>query len=226
MKWSITLVIFYLLLLPTNGYSQKDESMLITQIDGNRYTRKNYDKKGKLKNYQSIEVGSLKTSAGIMEVKMTVITYSEKNNMKSASQTVIRCDPKAGEVLMGIFPFAGGANNRSLKVELAKKVKLYPQGWRGKTVLEDFSFDLKFEGGAAGFFGTESKVSLTDRKVSKVNDDLYGISGKMTLKAYVFGIKISTIYYNYFEEIRTGTGIVRQKITETNGNYFTIELKN
>ncbi len=31
--------------------------------------------------------------------------------------------------------------------------------------------------------------------------------------------------YNYFEEIKTETGIVQQKSTETNGSYFTIELK-
>ena len=53
----------------------------------------------------------------------------------------------------------------------------------------------------------------------------YVVSGKMTLKAYVLGIKISTIEYNYFEDIKNGTGIVRQKFTEDNGNYFTIEIK-
>ena len=222
MKFSI--LIFCLFLLPASGFSQKDDSMLITQIDGNRYIRKNYDKKGNLKQYQSIDAGNLKTSAEIMEVKMTVTSYDKNNNLKGASQTVIRCDPEAGEVLMGIFPFAGGASNKSLKIELPKNNKLYPAGWRDKTTIEDFSFDLKFEGGAAGFFGTESQVSLTDRKVSKVSDNLYRISGSMTLKAYVFGVKISTTRYNYFEEIKSGTGIVRQKFTESNGNYFTIEL--
>ena len=47
----------------------------------------------------------------------------------------------------------------------------------------------------------------------------------MTLKAYVLGIKISNVEYQYFEEIVEKVGIVRQKFTERNGNYFTIELK-
>lgn len=214
-----------LFLLPLLGLAQNEEGMLIYQIDGNRYYRKNYDENNKLISYQSIEVGSLKTSAEKVEAKLTVITYDEKDNMKGASQTVITCDPEASEVMMGIFPFAGGATNKSLKIELPKNGTLYPKGWREKTALEDYTFQLNFEGGAAGFFGTESSVSFTGRKVSQPKEGVFRIAGKMTMKAYILGIKISTIKYDYWEEFEKEAGIVRQKFTEENGNYFTVEIK-
>lgn len=225
MKVFLAILANFLLLLPCTGFAQNDEGMLISQIDGNRYYRKKYDDKGKLKGYQSIEVGSLKINTEEVEAKMTVTTYDKNSNVKGASQTIIRCNPEAGEVMMGIFPFAGGATNKSLKIELPKNNKLYPEGWRGKGVLEDFTFKLKFIGGAAGFFGTESEVSFSDRKVSQTKEGLYRISGKMALKAYVLGLRISTTRYNYFEEIKIGVGIVKQMFSETNGNYFTVELK-
>lgn len=217
--------IILLLLIPFVGISQSDGGMLIFQIDGNRYFRKNFNGKNKLMSYQSIEVGSLKKDDQKIEAKLTVITYDADDNMKGASQTVISCNPDASEVMMGIFPFAGGATNKSLKIALPKNKKLYPSDWQGKNSLDDFDFQLKFQDGAAGFFGTESQVVFSERKVVKIDEGTFRISGKMKLKAYVIGINISTINYDYWEEIKNGVGIVRQKFSESNGNYFAVELK-
>ena len=225
MKIWFFILISFIGLFPSTGFTQEDEGMLISHIDGNRYIRKDFDKSGKLKSYQAIEVGSLNKIDDKIEAKLTVITYDVNGNMKGASQTVISCDPEAKEVMMGIFPFAGGAVNKSLKVELPEGRDLYPDGWRKETDLGDFNFKLSFEGGAAGFFGTESRVAFTDRKVTEPGEGIFRVSGKMTFKAYVLGIKISTIEYNYFEDIKNGPGIIRQKFTESNGNYFTIEIK-
>ena len=226
MNGNIFKKIILFLLIPISGFSQSDEGMLIFQIDGNRYFRKNFDGNDKLISYQSIEVGSLKKDDQKIEAKLTVVTYDADDNMKGASQTVITCDPEASEVMMGIFPFAGGATNKSLKIELPKSGALYPAGWREKEVLGDYTFQMKFEGGAALFFGTESSVEFSDRKVSQQGNGVFRISGKMTLKAYVLGIRISTINYDYSEDFEKETGIVRQKFLEGNGNYFTVEIKN
>jgi hypothetical protein len=68
-------------------------------------------------------------------------------------------------------------------------------------------------------------VSFTVRKVSQPSEGVFRIAGKMTMKAYVLRIKISTIKYDYSEDFKKDTGIVRQKFTEDNGNYFTVEIK-
>jgi hypothetical protein len=209
--------------LPWLGFAQSNTGMLLSQIDGNRYLRKNYDKNAKLKSYQTIEVGSLEVGLEKIEAKLTVITYDSDDNLKAAAQTIVSCSPTEGQVIMGIFPFAGGPANKSLNVEMPKSKKLYPAGWKEKDSLEDFKFQLKFQKGAAGFLGTESQVSFVGRKVRPISDNLFRISGKMLVEAYILGIRLSSFKYDYSEEIADGIGIVREKFTESNGNYFTIE---
>jgi hypothetical protein len=222
-KWLaiLTLTAF---LFHGQALAQGSEGMLIYQIDGNRYLRKNYDAKGVLKNYQTIEVGKLNVSKGVIESKMTVISYGKNDKLLNASQTTIRCNPEAQEVLMGIFPFAGGKSNQSLKIEMPEGEGLYPAGWQQKSTLPDFNFRLKLKGGAAGFFGTESRTAISERKVSPQRDGTYRVSGKMKLTALVAGFRISTTVYDYAEDIDPKKGIVRQDFRENNGAYFTIEL--
>ena len=112
-KWLITLTCMAVL-MQGQAFAQGSNGMLIYQIDGNRYLRKNYDAKGVMKNYQTIEVGKLSVSKGIIKSKMTVLSYDKNDNQLNDSQTTIRCNPAAQEVLMGIFPFADGKSNQSL----------------------------------------------------------------------------------------------------------------
>lgn len=224
MKKRLTVLSLALFLLPGQVFAQGAQGMLIYKIEGNRYLRKNYDAKGILKNYQTIEVGKLNINDGIIESKMTVLSYDEEDNLLSASQTTIRCNAEAQEVLMGVFPFAGGKSNKSLKIEISKGNELYPSGWQQVNTLPDFNFRLKLEGGAAGFFGTESRTVISQRKVSPQPEGAYRVSGKMTLKAFVAGIRISTTVYDYVEDITPEKGIVRQNFRANDGEYFTISL--
>ena len=204
--------------------AQGIEEMLLYQIEGNQYLRKNFDAQGHMKNYQTIDVGELKFSTGIIESKMTVVNYDRKGNLLSASQTTIRCNPEEREVLMGVFPFAGAKSDKALKIELKKGASLYPNDWFNKNSLPDFNFKLQVEGGVAGFLGTESQTAITQRKVMLQPNGLYKVSGKMTLNAYLAGINISTTVYDFFEYIDLLKGIVWQKFVNSNGEYFTIEL--
>lgn len=223
-KRYLFILVCLLFLLPLDGFTQNEEGMLIFQIDGNRYYRKNYDGNDKLISYQAIEVGSIKASAERVEAKLTVVTYDTNDNMKDASQTVITCDPATSEIIMGIFPFAGGAANTSVEIEPEGNSQIYPEDWREQNTLRDFVFNLDFKGGAAGFFGTSSKVSFTERSVNKSSENTYRVSGNMTLAAYIMGVRVSTIEYRYFEDLDQEAGIVYQKFTEKNGNYFTIRI--
>jgi uncharacterized protein DUF3108 len=213
-------------LLTINLLSAQDvDGMLIFQVDGNRYMRKNFDKNGKLKNYQTIEVGKTKAEGDKIEAKMTVITYEVDGTLKDASQSNLVCNPKTKQVLMGIFPFAGGKSKKSLVVEMDDGEIMYPSNWRQFSELKDFNFSLNFSGGAAGFFGTKSDVSISNRKVMKLKD-IFGVSGKLTMKAYVLGIRIAKIEYDFYEEIDVEKGIISQKFTEKDGDYFTTEIIN
>lgn len=218
----LTIMVFQLVTI-NSLFAQDDEGMVIFQVDGNRYMRKNFDKSGKLKNYQTIEVGKIKKEVKKLETKMTVITYEPDGTLKDASQSNLVCTPETKQVLMGIFPFAGGKSKQSLVVKMDDGAIMYPTNWRQFSELKDFNFSLNFSGGAAGFFGTKSNVSITNRKVMKLKN-IFGVSGKLSMKAYVLGIRVSKIEYDYYEEIDLEKGIISQKYIEKNGDYFTIEI--
>lgn len=221
---SLILIVMVFQLATINSLSAQDDAeMLIFQVDGNTYMRKNFDKDGKLKNYQTIEVGKIKTVAGKLETKMTVITYKPDGTLKDASQSNLVCTPETKQVLMGIFPFAGGKSKKSLVVKMDDGAIMYPANWRQLSELKDFNFSLNFSGGAAGFFGTKSNVSIYDRKVMKLKN-IFGVSGKLSMKAYTIGIRVAKIEYDFYEEIDIEKGIVSQKYTEKNGDYFTTEI--
>ena len=116
------------------------------------------------------------------------------------------------QVLMGIFPFAGGKSKKSLVVKMNDGAIMYPANWRQLSELKDFNFHLNLKGGAIGFLGAKSTVSISNRKVMPLKKT-FGVSGKVTIKAYALGIRISTIKYDFFEEIDVEKGIVRQKFT-------------
>lgn len=220
---TISMIMVFQLAAINSLSAQDEEGMLIFQLDGNRYMRKNFDKNGKLKNYQTIEVGKIKTEAGKIETKMTVITYEPDGTLKDASQSNLVCTPETKQVLMGIFPFAGGKSKKSLVVKMDDGAILYPANWRQLSELKDFNFSLNFSGGAVGFFGTKSNVSISNRKVMKLKN-IFGVSGKLSMKAYALGIRVSNIEYDFYEEIDVEKGIVSQKYTEKDGDYFTTEI--
>lgn len=202
---------------------QTGEGMLIFQVDGNRYVRKNFKRNDNLITYQTLEIGKIKAFDEKIETKLTVITYFPDGTLKEASQTNLVCTPESKQVLMGIFPFAGTKTKNSLEVEMDDNAILYPSGWRQLSELKDFNFHLNLKGGAIGFLGAKSTVSISNRKVKPLKKT-FGVSGKVIIKAYALGIRISTIKYDFFEEIDAEKGIVKQKFTEQNGDYFTVEI--
>lgn len=202
---------------------QSEDGMLIFQVDGNRYMRKNFNKENELLSYQTIEIDTARSIDGKIETKMTVVTYEKDGTLKGTSQTNLVCSPDSRQVLMGVFPFAGNKSKTSMIVKMSDNTILYPTDWKRKSALKNFNFSLDFKGGAVGFFGTKSTVSIANRKVMFL-EKTFGVSGNITIKAYVLGIKVSTIKYDYFEEIDIEKGIVRQKFTEDNGEYFTVEI--
>lgn len=221
-RW-FALVFVFQLITSHSLIGQTENGMLIFQIDGNRYMRKNFNKENELQTYQTIEVGRTTSNNGNIETKMTVITYEKDGTLKDASQTNLICSPDLRQVLLGVFPFAGNKSKRSMIVKMNKGAILYPTDWTALEQLEDFIFSLNFKGGAVGFFGTKSEISITNRKVMPL-EKTFGVSGEISIKAFVLGIKVSTIRYDFFEEIDVQRGIVQQKYTEDNGGYFTLEI--
>ncbi|MEZ4848200.1 MAG: hypothetical protein R3B93_06200 [Bacteroidia bacterium] len=209
---------------PSGGFAQNQEGMLIYQIDGNHYRKDNYDKNGKPDSYQIIQVGNVIKAEQRVEAKLTVLNYKNNGDLKDASQTTITCNPEARQVLVGIFPFIAEKSRKNIIVKMQDGNIFYPSGWQQKLELEDFSLNLEIKGGTAGFLGANSHIAITNRKVNQLSAQIYQISCKITLKAFIGGINVSTVHYELQEEIHNQTGIIKQTFTEKSGAYFILRL--
>ena len=224
------LIILLLVLILTDSqsiYAQKNKQMLIFQIEGNNYIKKNYDKKGELINSQTFVVGKIRKNKELYIMSLKTYLYNNKGEFEDSTSTKYICKPTDNKVLMNIFPFGNFSSNKTVKVALSYG-DLYPENIVEGGKLDQVIFSAFIEGGTAGAFGSSTKINIFDRQIVKVNDNqgIYHITSKIEIKAYLYGIKIGTISYLVEEIISKQKGILEQTFKKNTGEYFTIKLNN
>lgn len=225
---SFLLLILLIQLSSKTIVAQGNKQMFMFQVDGNNYTKKSYDKKGKLKSSQIFKVGEVKKDEGLHTMPLKVYSYDKNNKLKDSAETKYTCKPSAGEIFMNVFPFAEFSVNKTVKIELNSGNAFYPATWETGQEIADISFSLSLEGGVLGTFGTSSKIRIYDRKIT-AHDTLkntYTITAKMEVKAYMFGLRMDTIEFTIEETVHPQKGIIKQYFKESTGEYFTIKLTN
>jgi hypothetical protein len=207
--------------------AQHNKQMFMFQIDGNNYEKKSYDKKGKLKSSQIFKVGKVKKEKEQYSMPLKVYAYDKHGKLKDSAKTEYTCKPSNHQVLMNVFPFAEYSANKTVKIELNNGNEFYPANWETGKDIQEISFELTLEGGVLGAFGTSSKIKIYDRKITTYDSvsNTYTITAKMQIKAYMFGVRMDTIEYTIKETVHPQKGIVTQYFRQSNGEYFTIELK-
>ncbi len=207
--------------------AQQEEQMLIFQIDGNKYIKKNYDKDKKLINSQIYKMGEVAKKKGFYTMPLKVYTYDKNDKLKDSSEAKYICNLPAGEIFMNVFSITELKANKTVKIELGSSNKFYPNSWQTGLKIADISFTLKVEGGVLGAFGTNSKVRLYDRKITSYDtlNNTYSITGKMEVMAYMFGLRLDTIDSTIKESVHPQKGIIQQYLKESTGKYFTINLQ-
>lgn len=227
-KKYISKIIFTLMLLfaVQSLTAQQEEQMLIFQIDGNNYIKKNYDKNKKLINSQTFIVGKIIINKEQYVMPLKIYLYNKKGELEDSAITNYSCNPSDSKVLMNIFPFGNFSSDKTVKVALSNG-ELYPENIVEGGNLDEVAFSASIEGGVAGAFGSSTKIKIYNRKIIKVNANqgTYHITSKIEIKAYMFGIKLGTITYLVDEVISKKKGILEQKFKEDTGEYFTINLK-
>lgn len=205
--------------------AQQDNEMLIFQIDGNTYEKKSYDKKGKLSASQVFVVGKIKLAGQQYVMPLKVYLYDKNGELKDSLNTKYTCNPSNKKVLMNIFSFADFSSDKTVKVDLHNG-DFYPTKVSAGNEFADIEFSLSIEGGMAGAFGSSSKVKIYERKITGIDTpkDTYTISSKIEIKAYAFGIRLTTLNYVVSETINKQRGILEQSFKEDTGEYFTIKL--
>ncbi|MBD98799.1 MAG: hypothetical protein CMO34_03065 [Verrucomicrobia bacterium] len=208
-------------------FAQESKEMLILQMEGNNYLRESFDEAGKIIRKDLLKVGKLNESKDQLSVKVKVYNYGKSGNIEDSSETKYTCNPKDEKILMNIFPFAAFSSDKTVKVQLNSKFGLYPSPMKVDSTLDDIAFTVSIEGGTLGFFGTNSKGTISNRKVVVYDptSNVYTLLSRITIKSFLFGLNFNTISYAVKEKIHSNKGVLQQVFKEPSGEYFTIKLK-
>jgi len=215
-------ILILITLIRTTVYGQGKE-MFIEQIAGKKIVRENFDKNGDLQGKQIFLIGKLIQDAGIYKVDVVTELYNKSGELDEKYSTTYKCSPKDFDVLLNVFPFTD-PNDKKIKVDVTSKdfKQLYEIG--NDEDLKDIHLKMRVESGLLSFFGSKSLITIKDRERKLVNTSII-INSKVVIVAYMMGIKIKTIKYR-IEEYLTGNFILqRQKFTEDDGAYFTMEYE-
>ncbi|MEO7087469.1 MAG: hypothetical protein ABIZ51_01605 [Bacteroidia bacterium] len=223
---NIILVVVALILNTCSCFSQDTQGMFMYQVDGNKYEKLNYDKKGSVISKQIIEAGKIQKKGNKYILPVKIISYNEAGKLENTYETNYSCEPSAGKLFIHIFPLSDKQNYTNVSVKLLTEDDFYPIGMSTKNPLPDISFSMNSEGGLLGFFGANSKIKISDRKITNegMKSKNYHIKEKIEIKAYMFGVKIKDINYTVEEIFNQVTGIVKQEYKESSGEYFVITL--
>ena len=220
-KASLTILIC-LQMISALLYGQEKE-MFIEQIAGRKIVRENFDKNGDLKGKQIFIIGALKQDGETYKVDIVTEMYDEDGQLDEKYTTTYRCNPNAFDVLLNVFPFTD-PNNKKIKIEVtsADFQQLYELSKGEK--LNDLHLKMSVESGVLSFFGSKSLVTLKNRKKKVVNQSVK-IRSEAVIEAYVMGIRIKTLNYVVEEYLTTDFVLQRQRFTENDGAYFTMNYE-
>jgi hypothetical protein len=208
--------------------AQQSRQMLLFEIDGNRYEKRNFNKEGELQSFQRLLVGSIEENDDAYRLPIELYSYNAEGELQDSTKTIYICEPGEKKVLLNIFSFTDYAEGSKIKVNLLDTNAFYPAapdpGWE----MEPIEFALNIDKGLVGFLGGKSKITMDDRRVVP-NDTLqtgqYQINSSVNIGVYVWGIKVKGFGYRVIEIIDGKRGIVWQKFTsEDDSSYFVIRL--
>ncbi len=223
---NIILVAVAVILNTCSSFSQDTQSMFMYQVDGNKYEKTSFGKKGNITSTQKIEAGTVQKKGSKYILPVKLFSYDEDGKLKDTYETNYSCDPSSGKLFMHVFPLSDIQKHTNVSVRLLSENDFYPIGMRGKDTLPDIFFSMDIESGVLSFFGANSKIKISDRKIftEERESQNYYIKEKIEIKAYLFGLKINTINYVVDEIFNPVTGIIKQEYKENSGAYFIITL--
>ncbi|WP_445955763.1 hypothetical protein [Yeosuana sp.] len=218
-SFSIILCQISLFLISGTGLKAQNE-MLISQLSKRTVTRKNFDEKGKLINYQTFQIGNIKQVKKYYEIQVDTELFDENGKSTDKYTTSYRCKPEESSTIVMVFPFY---NPKKMATEINTTSKNFKELYDLKD-LEEIELEINFDSGLLNFFGSKSKIKIYDRNL--VTDGATKtIRSKLIAKAYALGIRIKQFEYTLVEKLTNENLLSFQKFTEEDGSYFTMTYK-
>tara|TARA_R110001592_G_scaffold68626_1_gene210278 strand:- start:35902 stop:36558 length:657 start_codon:yes stop_codon:yes gene_type:complete len=195
------------------------QDMLIEQIAGKEVVRKTFNDDKELTAKQVFKVGELQTTGNQLSVQLQVSLFDEDGELEDKYLTKFTCEPGKSDVLLAVFPFARQGNAEYVIEASSPGFKrLYDFDADDKT-LPNLSLEMSIESGVLSFFGSKSVVAISDRKVSTSSSG-FTLTSRLTIKAYMWGLKVKTITYQVTEKLDKNQRLISQVFREEDGSYF------
>lgn len=214
------LLTFFFLLCAFNAVTQ--DNMLITQMADSKIIRKSYSANGSLESKQHFRVSGLDTVKGELKTNVKVKLYNEKGALQDQYITNYTCNPHKSDMLLAIYPFAK-QGNASYKIEASSEdfSNLYDFS-ENSGKLQPIEITMHFKPGVLGFFGSKNHIRIKDRRL-KVANEKFHLNATLTIKTYMWGIRLNTIHYALKEQFTSDKTLVQQKFKHEDGSYFLIK---
>lgn len=213
------ILFFSLLLIPFASMKAQDKAMLIEQIESKKITRESFDKKGKLTGKQIFTAGKMTPSGGTFFINIKTELYDEAQKLEATYTTSYECRPEEADVLLSVFAINPKKRKVRVSVKSGDFKKLY--ALTANDMVRSMRLTMYVETGILNFLGSKNNVDVTNRVLIKENNNLK-ITEKISIKAYLMGIRVRTINYNVTEYLTLSGSLQKQVFRQTNGDYFTI----
>jgi hypothetical protein len=223
MNKSIYSILFFtLFLFPFATLKAQDNAMLIEQIEGKKITRESFDKKGKLTGKQIFTAGKMARRGGTFFINIKTELYDEAQQLEETYTTSYQCHAGDADVLLSVFAINPKKRKVRVSVKSGDFKKLYALA--PNEMIRSMSLTMYVETGILNFLGSKNNVDVTNRVLIKENNNLK-ITEKISIKAYLMGIRVRTINYDVTEYLTLSGLLQKQVFKQANGGYFTVSYK-
>lgn len=216
------MLLFSLLLIPFAPTKAQVKAMLIAQIEGKKITRESFDNKAKLTGKQIFTAGRMIQRGGIFFINIKTELYNEAQKLEDTYTTSYECRPGEADVLLSVFAINPKKRKVRVSIKSGDFKKLY--ALTAIDMVRSMSLTMYVETGILNFLGSKNNVDITNRVLIKENNNLK-ITEKISIKAYLMGIRVRTINYDVTEYLTLSGLLQKQVFRQTNGDYFTITYK-
>src|SRR5690554_867467 len=216
------ILLCFLLLNPFASVKAQNNAMLIEQIEGKKITRESFDKKGKIIGKQIFTAGKMTKRGGSFFINIKTELYDQAQQLEETYTTSYQCHAGEADVLLSVFAINPKKRKVRVSVKSGDFKKLYALA--ADEMIRSMSLTMYVETGILNFLGSKNNVDVTNRVLIKENNNLK-ITEKISIKAYLMGIRVRTINYDVTEYLTLSGLLQKQVFKQANGGYFTVSYK-
>ena len=213
------ILFFFLLAIPFVLIKAQDKAMVIEQIEGKKINRESFDKKGKLIGKQIFTAGKITRRGQSSFVTIKTELYDEAQKLEATYTTTYECRPGEADVLLSVFAIIPKERKVRVSVKSGDFKKLY--ALKPNDIVRNMSLTMYVDTGILNFLGSKNNVEVINRVLVKENNNLK-ISEKISIKAYLMGVRVRTINYDVTEYLSLSGLLQKQLFKQEGGDYFTV----